>query len=144
MADSNRPLDAGDVTTGQFRFHGRDQVRELLEVAFEVVSDIRFHADVSDGDTRVLFCRAHVGRHEFEEAQLLRLDAEGHIRELTLFGRPLPGLTALMAELGPRLVHRQQRPWLARLVGVATAPLAVMTRLGEQRIVPLVDPNRRN
>jgi hypothetical protein len=128
--------------TAQFRFHGRDQLRQVLLTAFECFSEIRYHTEVGDGDTRALFFRARVGRDEVEEAQLLRLDADGRIRELTLFGRPLPVVTAIMAELGPRLLRRQGRPGLARVVRLATAPLAVLTRLGERRLVPLADPKR--
>jgi len=96
--------------TAQFRFHGRDEIRPVLETAFEVFRDLRFHTEVGDADTRALFFYAKVGRDEVEEAQLLRLDAAGHIRELTLFGRPLPVVTAVMADLGPRLLRRQGRP----------------------------------
>ncbi|MCD7445204.1 hypothetical protein K4B79_44335 [Streptomyces lincolnensis] len=45
----------------------------------------------------------------FEEAQLLRLDHEAHIKEITLFGRPMPALTAMMITLGPDLTLRQGR-----------------------------------
>jgi len=128
--------------TEQFRFRGRDRVGELLVAAFEVFKELRFHTAVGDGDVRALFYRARVGREEFEEAQLLRLDADGLIRELTLFGRPLPGLTAVMAEIGPRMLRRQGRPGLARVIGLAARPMAGMTRLGERRLVPLADPDR--
>jgi len=128
--------------TAQFRFRGRDQVTEMLVAALEVITGIRFHTAVGTGDTRALFYRARAGREEVEEAQLLRLDPAGLIHELTLFGRPLPALTAIMADIGPRLLRRQGRPGLARFVGVATRPLAVITRLGERRLVPLADPDR--
>jgi ketosteroid isomerase-like protein len=138
---------APDVTvisplTAQFRFHGRDQALEMLSAAFEVITGIRFHTEVGDATTRALFYHAHAGKQALEEAQLLRLDAAGQIAELTLFGRPLPGLTAVMAEIGPRLLRRQNRPALARVVTLATAPLAAMTRLGERRLLPLADPAR--
>jgi SnoaL-like domain len=126
--------------TEQFRFRGRDQVTEMLTAAFEVISDIRFHTEVGDGATRALFYRARVGRQPVEEAQLLRLDESGLIREITLFGRPLPALTAVMTAIGPRLLRAQRRPGLAGVVGAATRPLAFLTRLGERRLVPLADP----
>jgi ketosteroid isomerase-like protein len=128
--------------TAEFRFRGTEQVRDMLAAAFEVLNDIRFHTEVGAGDTRAIFFRARARGQELEEAQLLRFDDAGLIRELTLFGRPLPGLTAAMADIGPRLLRRQQRPGLARVIGLATAPLAAMTRLGEKRLVPLADPGR--
>jgi ketosteroid isomerase-like protein len=63
--------------TAQFRFHGREQIRPVLVTAFEVFRNLRYHTEVGDGDTRAVFFHAKVGRDEVEEAQLLRLDAEG-------------------------------------------------------------------
>jgi hypothetical protein len=40
------------------------------------------------------------------------------------------------------LLKRQRRPAVARFIGAATAPLALMTRAGDKRIVPLADPAR--
>lgn len=129
--------------TAQFRFHGVEQVGEMLAAAYEVIGGIRFHTEVGTGDeTRALFYRGRAGGIDLEEAQLLRFDSDGLITELTFFGRPLPGLTAVMADIGPRLLRRQGRPGLARVVGLATGPLAAMTRLGEKRLVPLADPAR--
>ena len=141
-----RCLAADDVVvsplTALFQFTGRDQAMGLVAAALELLSDVRFHTEVGDGPTRTLFLRAGVGREQLEMAQLLRLDDAGLIRELTLFGRPLPALTALMAGLGPRLLRRGGRPGLGRVLGAATVPLAVLSRVGEQRLVPLADPNR--
>jgi hypothetical protein len=128
--------------TERFRFRGRTQLGEVLTAAFEVITEIHFHTTTGGGDTWALFYHARSGRQVVEEAQLLRLDAAGQIRELTLFGRPLPALTEVMARLGPRLLRYQHRPGTARLIGAATTPLAALTRFGERRIVPLADPAR--
>jgi hypothetical protein len=42
------------------------------------------------------------------EAQLLRFDGNGLIREMALFGRPLPGLTAVMTGIAGPLLTRQK------------------------------------
>jgi hypothetical protein len=55
----------------------------------------------SKGDAYALVYQARVGSQPFEEAQLLRLDDEARIKEITLFGRPMPALTTLMITLGP-------------------------------------------
>lgn len=129
--------------TAQFRFHGRDQVADMLASAFEVIRDIRYHTRVGDGDTWALFYHGRAGDQAVEEAQLLRLDDDGLIREISLFGRPLPALTEVMTGIGPRLLRRQGQPALARLLPLATAPLNAMTRLGERFLLPRADPNRR-
>ena len=73
--------------TAAFRFHGPAQVSDMLASAFEVIHGIRYHTEVGEGDTWALFYHARAGREAVEEAQLLRLDGAGLIRELTLFGR---------------------------------------------------------
>jgi hypothetical protein len=129
--------------TASFRFHGPAQVMDMLASAFEVIHDIRFHTEVGDGQVWALFYHARAGREAVEEAQLIRLDEQDRIRELTLFGRPLPALTTVMAGIGPRLLRRQRQPVLGRLVTAATAPLNAMVRLGERTLLPRADPNRR-
>lgn len=129
--------------TDAFRFRGPDEVVEVLEVSFDVFADIRWHTAVGDGDTRALFFHGTANGEPVEEAQLLRFDGDGLIRELTYFGRPLPALTAAMVGLGGPLLKRQGRPGLARLITAATAPLAALTKVGERRLVPLADPARR-
>jgi hypothetical protein len=128
--------------TAAFRFHGPDQLRDMLAAAFQVLPDLRVHTEVGDGDTRVLFFHGTIDGLPVEEAQLLRFDADGLVRELTIFGRPLPALTAVLTGIGGPLLRRQGRPVLGRLIGAATAPLAALTRIGEKRLVPLADPAR--
>lgn len=146
-ANALRGCLAADVTlisplTGAFQFVGREQVHEVFAAAFEVIEEIRFHTEVGDNSIRALFFRGRCAGQPLEEAQLLRFDPAGLIHELTLFGRPLPGVTAVMAAIGPRLLHRQHRPAAARLIGLATRPLATLTRLGERHVVPIADPAR--
>jgi hypothetical protein len=128
--------------TAQFTFKGRDQVANVLTAAFEVITEIRYHTEVGDDRTRALFYYGQCGRQAFEEAQLIRLDAEGLITEITLFGRPLPGLTAVMTRIAPAVLRLQGRGRLGRVLGAATVPLHAMAVSGEQRVVPLADPHR--
>src|SRR5689334_5413296 len=79
--------------TAQFRFHGPAQVTDVLASAFEVIHDIRYHTEVGADDTWALFYHGRARREPVEEAQLLRLNGQGLIREITFFGRPLPALT---------------------------------------------------
>ena len=129
--------------TAAFRFHGPAQVTEVLAAAFEVISNIRYHTELGDADTWSLFYYGKAGADDLEEAQLLRLDGDGLIREITFFGRPLPALTQVMAGIGPRLLRRQGQAGLARAVTLATGPLNAMTHSGERMIMPRADPNRR-
>ncbi len=126
--------------TAQFRFTGRDRVRDVLAVALDVIEDIRFHTVVREGATAALFSAARIGAQPLEEAQLLEIGPDGLVERVTVLVRPLPAVTALMSALGPELVRRGGRRGLATFLAVATAPLHGMARLGERRIVPLAEP----
>jgi hypothetical protein len=129
--------------TEQFRLEGTDQLRDFLTAAFTAVQDIRFHTQTGQDDTHALVYRARVGSQPFEEAQLLRLDDTARIREITLFGRPMPALSALMIALGPKLARQQGRPALAALLCASATPVHAMVTSGDRRIVPLTRPGAR-
>ena len=128
--------------TAQFTFSGRDEVANVFRSGFEVISRIRYHTEVGDDWTRALFYHATCGGQALEEAQLLRLDGAGLITEITLFGRPLPGLTAVMTRVVPGILRRQGHPRLGRMLGAGALPMHVMATSAEQRIVPLARPQR--
>ncbi|MCG5471539.1 nuclear transport factor 2 family protein [Micromonospora sp. LAH09] len=126
--------------TEQFVFHGREQVRDLLEVALAAIDGITYTDQVAEGRTVALFYEAQVGDRRLYEAQRLRLDAAGLITEITLFVRPLPALTRLMTKLGPELARRNKQPGLARLIPLAGGMLHSMADTGERRIMPRAAP----
>lgn len=94
--------------SGRVRFAGRETVADLLRVVFGVLADIRFYETVGEGErTQVLFWRGRVLGLPLEEANLIRLDAQGRVAEMTLFMRPLVSLSALAVAVAPRLLtHR--------------------------------------
>src|SRR6185437_1038950 len=96
-------------------FHGQEQVRELFTAALGALSDLRYHTDLGDERTRVLAATARLGREEIEESVLLHFDDQGLIKEITMWIRPLPGLTAMMAALGPALARATGKPGLPLL-----------------------------
>ncbi|GAA3441341.1 nuclear transport factor 2 family protein [Planomonospora venezuelensis] len=121
-------------------FAGHAQVRQLFTVALGVLRDLRYHTDVGDDRTRMLTATARLGRHELEEAALVRLGGDGLIEEVTMWIRPLPALTAMMAALGPGLARAAGRPALAAFAGASARPLAFMTDFGDRTLVPLISP----
>lgn len=143
VACLSRDVVLSSPLTEQFRFEGPDQLRDFLTSAFTAVEDIRFHTQTGEGDAYALFYRARVGSQPFEEAQLLRLDDEAHIKEITLFGRPMPALTALMISAGSELARRQGRRGVAALMRASAAPVHAMVTFGDRRVVPLTRPAAR-
>jgi hypothetical protein len=125
--------------TMSFAFQGHAQLRPLMEDVFSVVSDIRYTADVGDDRHRVLRAEARVGGQQIVESVVVTLDDDGLVSELELFVRPMPGLVALAAALGPRLARRRGRV-RAAAVRAMIGPLAVMTGRGERLAAKLARP----
>jgi hypothetical protein len=121
--------------TGRVVFRGHEEMRELMEVHFATVKDIRYFADVGDARTRAQFYRANVNGQQVEAATRIEVNEQAQISEITIYYRPLPGLTALAAALGPPVVEARHGRLRATLARSLFAPLAFVTRLGE-RIVP--------
>lgn len=116
--------------TDVFTFAGRDQLRLLLEDVFAVMDDVAYSVDAGDDRTRVLRLSARIGSQRLDEVMLVTLDGDGLIERFELFVRPLPGLTAMAAALGPRVARRRGRA-RALAARAMLAPLARMTRSGE-------------
>ena len=113
-------------------FAGRENVRAVFEAAFDSIRDLRFHTDIGDDRKRALFYRGRVGGTAIEECSLVRLDEEARIVEMTLWIRPLPGTTAVMGALGPKIARSYGKPTMAVLLSVLTKPLQVMVGSGDK------------
>jgi hypothetical protein len=123
------------------QFQGREAIAGLMPAVFDVIDDIRYFEDIGTEATRALFYRARVGGQTIEEATLVRLDEGARVTEMTLYIRPLPGLAALTAALGPRLVAENKGR--AGVLAAMTRPLAAVTRFGDGLAVRLAQPRRR-
>lgn len=127
--------------TDRFTFDGKENVGRLFETAYEKFEGLNYHTAIGEGTNRVLVGGATTNGVTFEETLLLTLDDAGKIAEITLFIRPLPGLTAVMAALGPALARRNGRSRLTRsALRAMTAPLAAATRSGDKFGVGLALP----
>ena len=77
-------------------YEGRDVVALILtEGAMKVLGDFRYTDRFEGQDSAALIFSARVGDREVEGLDLLRFDADGKVRELTVMARPLSALTAL-------------------------------------------------
>ncbi len=129
--------------TSQFRFEGADEVEALLTDVFRVMTGIHYDDRFDDGDRVALFASATIAGRQMSEAQRLRLDADGRIREVTLFMRPIPAMTALLRALGPLTARRQGKPGLEIVLRGAGAVLDGIASSGDARFVPLAAPGER-
>ncbi len=123
----------GPVTAAPFR--GRARVAHVLALVADVLEELEYTADAPlDAERHVLAFRGRIGRRPVEGVDVLRTDAAGLIGEVTVTARPLSGVMAFAATLGPALLAGTSRP-LGAAAAVALRPLpgaaaAVLDRAG--------------
>lgn len=84
-------------------YEGRDAVGVLLGTVLKVFEDFRYTDHTETGDTATLAFSARVGDRELDGIDLLRFDADGKIREMAVYVRPMSGMHALAEEMKARL-----------------------------------------
>lgn len=84
-------------------YEGRDAVMMVLRAVFEVLEDFRYEQEFEAGDRHALTFRARVGDREVQGLDLLRLDREGKVNELTVMVRPMSGMLALAEAMKAQL-----------------------------------------
>jgi SnoaL-like domain len=84
-------------------FEGRDIVTQVLTHVAATLEDFRYINELAEDDVVVLRFKARVGDRELEGIDLLELDEEGRVAELTVFMRPMSALTAFNEQMAARL-----------------------------------------
>jgi ketosteroid isomerase-like protein len=124
--------------TTLIRFEGKDQVRELFEHVFRHVKDVRFYQTLSDGDKmHAVFWRGRVGKYYLEEANLVRLNEQGQIAEMTIFMRALPGLFGLAEGLVPSMTRQKQGFVRSAITRIMLGFVAILYRSNESLVLAL-------
>ena len=86
-------------------FEGAETVGAVLRAVSETFEDFEYTDQLADGDTHALVFRARVGDKRLEGLDLLRLNENGLIENLTVMVRPASGLMALGAAMAPKVQH---------------------------------------
>jgi ketosteroid isomerase-like protein len=116
--------------TANLAFTGREQIRALVTVLFEVFEDLHYTGEARGENTAFLAGRARIGGEDVEFADHLRLRPDGTIAEFTVFFRPLPATAVALRVIGAGLARRKS-PVRALVISALARPLAVMTRAGD-------------
>jgi ketosteroid isomerase-like protein len=123
--------------TASFHFQGRDDAIALLKIVRETMAELEHEDLLGTEDVWVQRFRARVRGRMLEGMDLMRFDPAGTIRELTVFVRPLPGVTAFAAAVAPGVGGRR-----GRLTSIAlrllTGPLAAITYHGDRLVAWLL------
>ncbi|MER6113006.1 MULTISPECIES: nuclear transport factor 2 family protein [Streptomyces] len=85
-------------------YTGRPITAAILHAVAEVFEDFRYVREVNDANGRdhVLVFTARVGDREVEGCDIIHVDDEGRIDQLTVMVRPLSGAQALQAAMGAK------------------------------------------
>jgi SnoaL-like domain len=112
-------------------FEGKAQVSDLFRVVTEEIlfkDELEYTHECMADDTLVVVFRSRVAGKKVEGVDVMKLDGEGKLRDITVFLRPLTGTAAVASVLSPRLGGRGNRA-RERMVRTALSPLLGMTRL---------------
>jgi hypothetical protein len=136
-ADALAELLAPDVVfhsplTTRVRFEGRDEVVALHRDIFAVLEDIETTEALTLGDTEAFSFRARIRGQELEVMNVVRVNGQGQIVDIKIFGRPLPGLATLFAALPPRVSARRRGRLTGAMVAVVGRPLAFALRTADR------------
>jgi hypothetical protein len=111
-------------------FLGRDAAVELFGILFDSIGTMELIDELAAGDTRVFFWRADIGGRWVEGMDLIRHDQHGKIAEIRVLIRPLAGIAAFGAAIGPPLAAKR---------GALRAPLLRVLMLPFNAILALAD-----
>lgn len=114
----------------QSAFRGREAARELYEILFEAFGHIDFRHQSHSGHVYAFSWSAELQSRLIEGAELIRVDANGQIAEITVFMRPLAGLAAFASAVGPRLASRRGR-YRAPVVGLMGSVLRAISKVAD-------------
>ncbi|HMC39911.1 MAG TPA: nuclear transport factor 2 family protein [Acidimicrobiales bacterium] len=120
-------------------FRGRQAVRDLYSVLFDVLGPVRFIEDFHADGRRMFVWEARTRRGVIEGTDLVRFGADGLIKEVRVFIRPLAGIGAFARLTGEPLASRRSRARGA-IARVLTAPLGPLFSALDRvapRLVPM-------
>ena len=104
-------------------FTGRDEVGDLFAVLMDELWPLTY-LDEIPGDPHVLHFTADVGGKRLEGVDLLRLDEDGRVEDITVF----PAVAAFLSDTGPKLADKRGGWGRAAFLKVAGAPVSALMR----------------
>jgi ketosteroid isomerase-like protein len=111
-------------------FRGREAAIELFEVLFRRAGRVEITHEFSSGNTHAFFWRVDFGGRLAEGVDLIRSDQHGKVAEIRVSIRPLSGIAAFGAAVGPPLAGKR---------GALRAPLLRVLMLPFNAILALAD-----
>ena len=104
-------------------FEGREVVADTYRSVVESFEEVRVVDEFQSGDTHAFFWEGRIEGRYVAGADRFRLNADGQVREVAIFGRPFSGLATFLTGIGPRVARRRRGGLVARLLRVSALPL---------------------
>jgi hypothetical protein len=104
-------------------FMGADVVGEVYASVIDAFEHVEVVDEFSSGNTYAFFWRGRIDGHFVEGADRLRLDPERRVREITVLGRPLSGLSTFLAAIGARFARARRGEGIAAVLRTTSRPL---------------------
>ena len=109
-------------------FTGRDEVGDLFAVLLEELWPLTY-LDEIPGDPHILHFTGEIKGKTLEGVDLIHLDEEDRVQEITVFFRPFPAIAAFLSQTGPKLARRRGGAGGAAALKVAGAPVSALMRV---------------
>ena len=110
-------------------FEGHDVVADTYRSVLESFEEVRVVDEFQSGDTHAFFWEGRIEGRYVAGADRYRLDEEGRVREVTIYGRPMSGVATFVTGIGFRLARRRRGRLLATVLRVTSLPLPPMLTL---------------
>jgi hypothetical protein len=117
-------------------FRGKTEVGALMAHVLAGFESWQRTFVLADDEQCVFGAAGHIGGHDVELAELIRLDPDGRVAEIRIHGRPLAGIAAIAAVAVPPLAARHS-PSRGRLVALLSRGLPGALARGDQLITRL-------
>jgi hypothetical protein len=124
-------------------FEGRETVGDVYVSVIDSFEELEIVDEFWEGDTYVFFWRGRIEGRFVEGADRLRLDEAGRVREITVLGRPLSGLSTFLTAIGSRFARARRGPAVARALRWSALPLPPMFSALDPVTRWLARPSRR-
>lgn len=89
------------------QFQGKREVADLMTHVLSGFEAWERTFVLADERECVFGARGHIGGHDVELAELIRVNSDGRVAEIVIHGRPLAGVAAIAAVAGPPLAARR-------------------------------------
>jgi hypothetical protein len=110
-------------------FEGHEVAADTYRSVLESFEELRIVDEFESGDTHAFFWEGRMGGRFVAGADRIRVDADGKVREVTIFGRPMSGVASFLTEIGPRLARRRRGGLVARVLRITALPLPALLSL---------------